>query len=152
MSLYTFTYLYMDEIVQFALTTLREKSPVGSTGDRHPGLYRDSHIIFIAGHVVQDASGWQPGQQINISTPVPYARKIETGRMKMSVPGAVYEQAQQIVSARYGNQINCKLTYMPVRFGDVQAYANFSKQIRSGSKKGRQDWLVRQPALEITAR
>ena len=42
-----------------------------------------------------------------------------------------------------------------VRFGGVQAYAAFSRRIRPGRKlsdKARQDWLVRQPALEIKGR
>jgi hypothetical protein len=59
-------------------------SPVGSSGDKHPGLYRDSHLVFIDGHVVKDVSGWQPGQQVNISNPVPYARKIEVGGATIS--------------------------------------------------------------------
>jgi hypothetical protein len=150
-----FSYNYMTDIVAFALETLRAASPVGSTGDKHPGLYRDSHLVFIDGHVVPDASGWQPGQQVNISNPVPYSRKIESGRMKLSVPNHVYEDAALLVAGRYGNQVACKFTFMPVRFGDVGAYAAFSKQIRPGrklSEKARQDWLVRQPALQINQR
>jgi hypothetical protein len=144
----------MAEVVDFALSVLRANSPVGS-GDGHPGLYRDSHTVFIDGHVVKDASGWQPGQQVNISNPVPYSRKIEIGRMQTSVPGHVYELAAPVISARYGNSVNVKFVFMPVRFGDVGAYAAFSKRIRPGrrlSDKARQDWLVRQPALQITAR
>jgi hypothetical protein len=150
-----YSYLYMTEIVDFALATLRAASPVGSTGDKHPGLYRDSHTIFIDGHVVADASSWQSGQQINIANPVPYSRKIESGRMKLSVPNHVYEDAALIVAGRYGNQVAVKFVFMPVRFGDIASYAAFSKQIRPGRKlsdKARRDWLVRQPALQITAR
>lgn len=148
-----YRYLDMSAIVAFALDTLRAASPVGSTGDGHPGLYRDSHTVFIDGHVVADASAWRPGQQVNISNPVPYSRKIETGRMKVSVPNHVYEDAALIVAGRYGNQVAVKFVYMPVRFGDNAAFATFSKQIRKGrklSEKARQDWLARQPALQIT--
>jgi hypothetical protein len=72
---------------------LREQSPVGSGGDKHPGLYRDSHTVFIDGHVVKDAGVWRPGQQVNIANPVSYSRKIEAGRIKLSVPAHVYEDA-----------------------------------------------------------
>jgi hypothetical protein len=152
---FVFSYTYMTAIVDFALQTLRDKSPVGSGGDKHPGLYRDSHLVFIDGHVVKDASGWQPGQQINISNPVPYARKIETGRTQLSVPNHIYEDTALLVAGRYGNQASIKFVYMPVRFGDVAAYASFSQALKAGrrlSDKARKDWLVRQPALQINAR
>lgn len=143
----------MTEVVAFALETLREKSPVGTAPqDPHPGLYRASHMLFVNGRNVPDATGWTPPATIHISNPVPYARKIEIGHMRMSVPPNVYEQAQQVVAARYGNQVNVKFVFMPVRFGDVAAWADFSKLSRAGSEKGRRDWLVRQPALLITAR
>jgi hypothetical protein len=151
-------YLAMQQLVDFALETLRERSPVGSSGrDKHPGLYRDSHTVFLNGHVVQgsDVSAWRPGDQINISNPVPYARKLEIGHGKMIVAGHVYEDAALVIANRYGNQAAVRFTFMPVRFGGVQAYAAFSRRLRPGrtlSSKARQDWLVRQPALEIKAR
>lgn len=151
-----YSYLRMSNVVDEALKELRDNSPVGSAGDDHPGLYRESHMVFIDGHVAKDASGWKPGQQINISNPVPYARKIEIGKMKLSVPNHVYETAAQKLAGRFGNSVNIKFTFMPVRFGDIQAFAAFSKQLKAGrrrmSDKARQDWLVRQPALQITAR
>jgi len=107
------------------------------------------------GQLVENVGAWRPGDQINISNPAPYSRKIEAGRGKMSVPGHVYEDAALIVVARFGNQAAIKFTFMPVRFGGVQAFAAFSRRIRPGrrlSAKAREDWLVRQPALQITAR
>lgn len=150
-------FLPMQQLVDFALKTLRERSPVGSAGDKHPGLYRDSHLVFLDGQVVTDGNvgAFKAGDQINISNPMPYARKIESGHGKMQVPGHVYEDAPQIVAGRYCNQASVKFTFMPVRFGGVQAYASFSKRLRPGRKlshKAREDWLVREPALEIKAR
>lgn len=145
----TFRALPMGEIVEFALQTLREKSPVAS------GLYRDSHMAFVNGRVVSGDLQWKPGDTIHISNPVPYSRKIEAGRMRMSVPPHVYEQSQQVVAGRFGNQVAVRFVFMPVRFGDMQAWAKFSRQSRTGrrmSAKARRDWLVRQPALQITAR
>jgi len=150
-------FLAVQDVVDFALEELRARSPVGSGGDQHPGLYRDSHTVFLNGHVVQgsDVSAWRPGDQINIANPVPYSRKIEAGGAKFSVPGHVYEQTAQVVASRYGNRVAVKFTFMPVSFGDVAAFASFSRRIRPGRKlsnKARRDWLVRQPALEIKGR
>jgi hypothetical protein len=114
-------YRYMDDVVQFALWALGDLSPVGSASDPHPGLYRDSHMLFIDGRNVPDAKSWQPGQVIHISNPEPYARKIELGTMKISVPPHVYEQAAQIVSAQYGDVASVQFLFMPVRFGSVRS-------------------------------
>ena len=99
---------------------------------------------------IRNAS-WQNGTKVSAR----YARKIEVGRRKMIVPGHVYQDAALIVAGRYGNRVAVKFTFMPVRFGGVQAFAAFSRRLRPGrrmSEKARQDWLVRQPALEIRGR
>lgn len=151
-----YRYFDMVAVVAFAIEALKALSPVGADGDKHPGLYRDSHLIFLNGRVVQDVRGFSVGDQINISNPVPYARKIELGQMAMQVPGHVYEMAAQLVAGRYGNQAAVKFTFMPVRFGGIGDFAAFSRKLRPGrrrmSDKARRDWLVRQPALEIRAR
>jgi hypothetical protein len=104
-SVIDFKYWRYDDVAQFALETLRGLSPVGSGGDPHPGLYRDSHKLYLNGSVVSDLSGWQPGDDAYIANLLPYARKIEVGGMQMQVPGTdhVYQQAEQIVNARMGN-------------------------------------------------
>lgn len=152
-----YTALRIGEVIDFALQTLRENSPVGGLGDPHPGLYRDSHMVFIDGKNVDDWSKWQPGQQVNISNPVPYARIIEVGDGKNRLPVQVYEKSEPAVSGRFGNSFIVKFVYMPVRFGSVQAYSQSlagraAGKRRGGSIKARRDWLVRQPALQITAR
>lgn len=157
MSRIVYRYVYMTEVVAFALETLKANSPVGAGADKHPGLYRDSHMVFIDGHVVKDVSGWQPGQQINISNPVPWSRKIESGGFTLNVPGHVYEMSEPIISARYGNSVSVKFVFTPVRFGSVQDYAHSlagqaAGSKRGGSKKALRDWLVRQPALQIASR
>lgn len=130
-----FRYRYMADVVAFALQTLRDLSPVGHVGDEHPGLYRDNHLVFIDGRLVADVSGWQPGQQINISNPEPYARKIESGRMTLSVPNHIYQDAALLVAARYGDSVIVQFVYMPVVVGT-----------------GRPGWTSRQPALQINQR
>lgn len=145
----------MNEAKQIALRKARKE--MLQAIDKHPGLYRDSHTVFLNGSVVSDGkvAAFRAGDQINISNPVPYARKIEIGHGRMSLPGHVYEDAALIVAQRFGNSDAVKFTFMPVRFGSVQAIATFSRPIRPGrrlSQKAREDWLVRQPALEIRVR
>ena|SRR5258708_2922248 len=147
----------MDDIAKFVLQTLRDRSPVGSGKDPHPGLYRDSHMLFIDGHNVPDAKNWQPGQALEFSNPEPYARQIELGNLKLRVPVHVYEETAPLVAARYGNSANVQFVWMPVRFGSVQAYSQSlagraAGRRRGGNAKAIRDWLVRQPAIIVTAR
>lgn len=151
MSRITFHYVYMDDAVQFAVQTLKELSPVGT--DKHAGLYRDSHLIFLDGHVVKDASGWQPGQQVEISNPVPYSRKIELGTIKVSVPPHVYEGAAPIVAAKYPS-IKVQFTFMPLRFSGADTFQHSLEGQAFGkraNKKALRDWEVAQPTLILTA-
>lgn len=154
MSQIIYRYVYMDDIAQFTLQTLRDRSPVGSVNDTHPGLYRDSHMLFIDGQNVPDATNWKPGQAMEFSNPVPYSRIVELGNAKMRAPLHVYEDTAPIVSAKYGNSVSVKFTYMPVRFGSIQAYAQSREgaAFKKRSQKALRDWLVRQPALIVTAR
>jgi hypothetical protein len=145
--------IYMTQIVSFALQTLREASPVGAGDDPHIGLYRASHLLFINGQSAADARAWKPGDEVEISNPVPYSRLIEIGILKMRVPGTdhVYQHAEQIVRARYGHQVNIRFAFMPVRFANQAAAAGFAR--REGKDRDtRASSLQQQPALIITAR
>lgn len=149
-------YSYMDDVAQFAIKTLKEHSPVGSSADKHPGLYRDGHMLFIDGHLVQDAKNWQPGQILYISNPEPYSRKIELGTMSMSVPGHVYETCAPIIQDKFSGRITVRMVFMPLRFGSVAAYSHSAAGRaagvrRGGSQRAIRDWLVNQPTLIIQA-
>jgi hypothetical protein len=140
----------MNAVVQFALSELRRHSPVGSGRDPHPGLYRDSHTIFLNGNDVADLSTWKPGDVIHISNPVPYARIIEMGDTAARVPHHVYQLAEQATQHKYGDIANIEFNFMPIGFGGVQQ-SEFTKQFggRTRRRSRGPDWLIRQPALII---
>lgn len=108
-----YDYDRLNVVADFALQTLRDKSPVGGHGDKHPGLYRDSHTLFLNEKPVADLGSYKTGDEIAIANLTPYSRKIEVGGMTMTVPGTdhVYQQAQQIVAGRYGNIASVEFTY-----------------------------------------
>lgn len=95
----TYVYPRLDAVVQFALETLFDLSPVLS------GTYRSSHQIFLDGSPATNMATWRPGTEILISNLQPYARKIDLGVMTMRVSGTsrVYERAVRRVNARFGN-------------------------------------------------
>ncbi|MBR1198828.1 hypothetical protein JQ574_22790 [Bradyrhizobium sp. AUGA SZCCT0158] len=148
-----YRFVNMPAIADFARQTLMAGSPVGSGDDPHIGLYRASHLMFLNGQWVADASGWKPGDEIEISNPVPYSRLIEIGILRMRVPGTdhVYQRAEVILRGKYGNDVDVKFLFMPVRFADRRA-ANLIGRLEGKDRDTRASSLKQQPALIIKAR
>lgn len=86
----------LSQAVILALETCRNKSPVSS------GDYRDAWIVMVTGGVwTGDLEDLPSGVEVTISNPVPYARKIDVGAMKMSVPPGIIEAARQTVQRKF---------------------------------------------------
>lgn len=97
-----YDYNRLDIIAKRAMQILRDLSPVGSGHDPHPGLYRDSHRLFVDGNPVDSLAGWHDGQEISIANTVVYSQVIEVGgkggkKFKIDGGGRVYQRAQQIL-------------------------------------------------------
>ena len=120
-----YRYHRLEQVVQFAFETLFDLSPVLS------GEYRNAHTLFVNGAAASNLADWDGADEIVITNPLAYARKIEVGTMKMRVPGSdhVYEQAVQIVRRRFGNQANIAFTFR----GIVEGFAvNQAKAASTG--------------------
>ena len=132
----TYVYNRVDVVVQFAMETLFDRSPV------YTGAYRLAHTIFLNGVAVSNLKDWKPGSEVSIANFLPYSRKIEIGAMTMRQPGTdhVYEQAEQIVKRRYGNVATIIFTYRGIIGGGIV-----------GGKPGNRS-EVRYPALIILER
>ena len=125
-------YERLELIAQYAMEVLFDLSPVGLPSDPrpdHPGLYRNSHTMFLKGAAVSDLSNWSPGDEIVIANFVPYSRKIELGLMKMRVPGSdfVYYQAERIVRRRFGNLAEINFTFRGIVGGGIVGGASGNK-------------------------
>lgn len=143
-----YDYNRLDIVAKRALEILRDISPVGSGKDKHPGLYRDSHRLFIDGHAVDDLSGWQKGQEISITNTVIYSPIIELGgkggkKFKIDGGGRVYTRAAQILrrDPDVKNAADIQMTFRAV-FGDAQI-DQFS-QGATASKRGSKGRFVGQ--------
>lgn len=136
-------YPRIENVVQYAFEVLFDLSPVLT------GAYRGAHTLFIDGRAASDMKGWQPGQEVSISNPLPYSRKIEVGRMKMTVPGTdhVYQQARRKIMARWGNVANIGFTYR----GIVEGF-NVNPLTAPKGRKPHNRAENRFPALIITER
>jgi hypothetical protein len=111
-----YDYNRLDLIAKDALRLLRELSPVGTKNDPHPGLYRDSHELYLNSRPVDDLSHWEEGDEISITNTVPYARVIELGnrgsrKLKIDKGGRVYQRVQQILRRDPDTQRMAKIEF-----------------------------------------
>lgn len=143
-----YDYGRLDLVVEFALDTLRQLSPVDE------GDYVRSHVIMINGVVVPDMKGWKAGDRVTISNSMPYTRKIEIGRGRYRARGHVYEKAERIVLRRFGNMANVWFIFDKAPAGDIHSWAKTTTLSHRGhaSTNTRQEWLTRQPTLLIKER
>jgi hypothetical protein len=109
-----FNYDYRHEIVEAALRLLREASP------REEGEYMESHSIYLNGKLVDNLpEKMGENDEIILSNPVPYARRLEIGKTKSGrsfvadVEPRIYERvAKGQVLKRYGNLARISFNYV----------------------------------------
>lgn len=121
-----YQYQRIAEVVQFAMETLFDLSPVLT------GAYRNAHQMMLNGMVVANLANWRSGDEVTITNTLPYSRKIEVGKMKMKVSGSaeVYQQARRKIAARFGNVVSVQFTFRAVIDG---AGVNQAKAASSGA-------------------
>lgn len=141
------------DVVKIVGDMLREHSPVGSGRDPHPGLYRDSHILFADGVEVKSPDPSLSAKEWVYISGVPYARKIENRQAD-----GVYESVAALARQRFGNTAKITFAFRSLAEGGGtaldswasssggKAWAN-ARSHRRESLHG--DWLRRQPAIVI---
>jgi phage gpG-like protein len=104
------------DAVDEAARIFAEIAPVGRPPDPHPGLYVRSLALLVNG-VRRDfategaAIEFKETDLVSLTDLVPYARKIEIGHMKMSVPNGVMQRVAQRLRRRFGNVLNIRFSF-----------------------------------------
>lgn len=109
-----YLYRYRAEMIVEALRALREASPVVS------GRYRNSHTLYVNGvAVVGIPRSLAPTDEVFISNPVPYARRLEIGRTTsgrsfvLQVQPRIYERvAKNILIPKYRSAAKISFGYV----------------------------------------
>lgn len=112
---------YMGRIVDAALQTLRDTSPVKS------GKYQAGHQAFVDGELTTDPATIAKARRVVISDSVPYARVIEIGRGKKKpfskqprVPAeGPYHAAARSLQRRFGHLANIAFDWVRIDEGTV---------------------------------
>jgi hypothetical protein len=145
-----YVFHWWNEIIPFALDTLQKRSPVRS------GRFKTSWFVMVNGQRVIDYTSIPIGAEVIITNDQPYARKIEVGFMKMSVPHAVADDARKTIMSRLGNMVEVRKTMITLPNG-YTLKGVFKRGIRQHSRtKLRRDTQagaqMTYPALRITMR
>jgi hypothetical protein len=109
-----FEFEILVDVLVYVAEMLYAKSPVKT------GAYRSAHKLFADGVEVERPEQAPPASEYVFLNPLPYARKIEAGKMQMSVAGSdhVYEQARQAAARRYSNIAAIGFTYRALAGSD----------------------------------
>lgn len=105
------------DIVPWVYAELVRRSPVGPPP---APAYRENHKLFVDGVEASPVADVPAGREWVFLNPVPYARKIELGTMRVRVPGTskVYQQVEQVAKRRFGAVANVKFTYRAIAGGE----------------------------------
>lgn len=133
-----FTFSYLSEIAKFALSVLREISPVdrGSPKREANGIvYRDNHNVYVDGVLIESLSSIGAADRVVIANTLPYARRLELpskwrhGPLKGQPRGwsiqpqvpqpadSIYQHAAATVRRRYGNMATVESTWVGLAGG-----------------------------------
>lgn len=127
-----YRYPRLEAVVAEAMDTLFRLSPVLI------GEYRRLHVMFLNGQPVASLKGMSETDEVAITNTVPYARKIELGKMKMRVPGTdrVYQQAARKLRAKYGALVDIEYTFRAVIDGRQINQSKVSARRKGNNRKG----------------
>lgn len=122
-----YVFRWWDEIVEFALQTLIDLSPVQS------GDYKKSWQVLVNGSVVSDFKNIPINATVMITNTQPYHRKIDVGHMKMSVPPFIVEAGVGKVKGIFGNIVDVKrvMTTLP---GGYILKGYFTRGVRKNAR------------------
>ncbi len=143
----TFEFQLLSDVIQWVDEQLIIHSPVKTE------RYARSHIWFADG-VEFDPLKPIPAEEYIALSSVPYARKIERGQSQQA-PEGVYEAVATLAKRRFGNIAYVGFSYRSFPGGAVGKWAQtqsaqeLAKRVRSGRASAKQDWLTRQPCIEI---
>lgn len=136
------------EIVEFALQSAVERSPDKS------GRYKQSWFVMTPGGVIKSFDDIPINSTVILCNNQPYARKIDVGHMRMSVPPGVVEDVRKMVMSRFGNFVTAKRTMIPLPGGYVlkgrfrRGYRPFARtKLRADTQAGAQ---MTYPALVMS--
>lgn len=135
------------DVIEFIGEELQKNSPVGSGFDKHPGLYKSSHVLFADGIEVAHGARIPQASEYTFVNTLPYSIKIESGQSSQA-PSGVYELTAFQAQQKYGNIAKIQfIDYVGV-FGVMAQSPNatYGRHTRLQHNKA----VNRYPAIRVT--
>jgi hypothetical protein len=143
-----YVFRWWNEIIEFALQSLVERSPEKS------GKYKQSWFVMTPGGRVKNFGEIPLNADVILCNDKPYSRKIDVGHMRMSVPPGVVEDVRKMVLSKFGNLVTVRRTMIPLPNGYVlkgrfrRGYRQYARtKLRRDTQAGAQ---MTYPALVLT--
>jgi len=146
----TYVFNWLDPVVHFAVSYLRARSP------KQSGLYRASFFVMVNGARIRPGTPIPPDAEVIVTNDQPYARKIDVGAMKMSVPPHLFNDASNAVKNEFKGVVKVTVKYIGLSNGYVLRRST-RRHSHTGHVGVRQDSFARggeqinYPALVIRA-
>lgn len=129
-----------------AVTLAMQRSPVRS------GRYRRAWLVVVDGKVWSaDLSTIPPGSEVMVLNPEPYARKIDTGGMKTSVPPGIVEYVRQRILRRFPT-LTVERAFVNIPSGMLPGAPWILRRSKGRSKARQAGQPITYPALILTER
>lgn len=136
----------LPEATMQAVTLAMQRSPVKS------GRYRRAWLVVVNGKVwSDDLSAIPPGSEVMILNPEPYARKIDTGGMKTSVPPGIVEYVRQRILRRFPI-LTVERAFVNIPSGMIPGTPWILRRSKGRSKARQAGQPITYPALILTER
>ena len=136
----------VSEVLQFIGEELYKHSPIGTGPDKHPGLYKASHVLFADGVEVPIDAKIPEAREYIFVNPLPYTLKIERGQSSQAASG-VYEVTAFQAQQRFGNIAKVSfIDYMGVFSGLTETYEFRGHKTRLHHNKS----VNRFPAIRVS--
>ncbi|MFT8591291.1 MAG: hypothetical protein ABF839_06845 [Acetobacter orientalis] len=127
-----------------AVTLAMQRSPVRS------GRYRRAWLVVVNGKVwLSDLSAIPPGSEVMVLNPEPYARKIDTGGMKTSVPPGIVEYVRQRILRRFPT-LTVERAFVNIPPGMLPGAPWILRRSKGHSKTRQAGQPITYPALILT--
>lgn len=102
----------LNEAAVYALAFVEARSPVRS------GRFKRAWFVMVNGNPWNVGAKPIPDDaEVIVTNDVPYARRIEVGHMKLSVPPGIVESARQAVQRKFGDSVKAQRRFIELSGG-----------------------------------
>lgn len=126
-----YTANWWSEVLKYGIGFAEDRSPVKS------GRFKRSWFVLANGSLATDYEALPLGAETIITNDQPYARKIEVGHMKMSVPPGIVEDLVLALRRKFGDLLNIRRTFISLEGAHRLQNSSKGRRRHAATRSGR---------------